>query len=33
MILSGGLGTSFAPVRVLRPEVVVVRLGGDPAAT
>jgi predicted MPP superfamily phosphohydrolase len=30
MIVSGGLGTSFAPVRVLRPpEVVVVRLGGE----
>ena len=30
MIVSGGLGTSLAPVRVLRPpEVVVVKLGGD----
>ena len=30
MIVSGGLGTSYAPVRVLRPpEVVVVKLGGD----
>src|SRR5208283_2451306 len=33
MIVSGGLGTSFAPVRVLRPpEVVMVKLGGDPMA-
>jgi len=31
LIVSGGLGTSFAPVRVLRPpEVVMVKLGGDP---
>ena len=30
MIVSGGLGTSFAPVRVLRPpEVVMVKLGGE----
>jgi uncharacterized protein len=30
MIVSGGLGTSFAPVRILRPpEVVIVKLGGD----
>jgi predicted MPP superfamily phosphohydrolase len=30
MIVSGGLGTSLAPVRILRPpEVVMVRLGGD----
>ena len=30
MIVSGGLGTSLAPVRVLRPpEVVMVKLGGD----
>jgi len=30
MIVSGGLGTSWAPVRVMRPpEVVVVRLGGE----
>jgi uncharacterized protein len=29
MIVSGGLGTSFAPVRILRPpEVVMVKLGG-----
>ena len=33
MIVSGGLGTSYAPVRVLRPpEVVMVKLGGDPTA-
>ena len=32
LIVSGGLGTSLAPVRVLRPpEVVMVELGGDPA--
>jgi len=31
LIVSGGLGTSFAPVRVMRPpEVVMVRLGGGP---
>jgi uncharacterized protein len=31
MIVSGGLGTSYVPVRVLRPpEVVMVRLGGEP---
>ena len=30
MIVSGGLGTSVAPVRILRPpEVVMVKLGGD----
>jgi len=30
MIVSGGLGTSYAPVRVLRPpEVVMVKLGGE----
>jgi uncharacterized protein len=30
MIVSGGLGTSLAPVRVLRPpEVVIVKLGGE----
>jgi uncharacterized protein len=30
MIVSGGLGTSYAPVRILRPpEVVMVKLGGD----
>ncbi len=30
MIVSGGLGTSFAPVRILRPpEVVMVKLGGE----
>jgi predicted MPP superfamily phosphohydrolase len=30
MIVSGGLGTSLVPVRILRPpEVVMVRLGGD----
>jgi predicted MPP superfamily phosphohydrolase len=30
MIVSGGLGTSYAPVRILRPpEVVMVRLGDD----
>ena len=30
LIVSGGLGASFAPVRVLRPpEVVMVKLGGD----
>jgi predicted MPP superfamily phosphohydrolase len=30
MIVSGGLGTSLAPVRILRPpEVVIVKLGGD----
>ena len=30
MIVSGGLGTSIAPVRILRPpEVVIVKLGGD----
>ena len=30
MIVSGGLGTSLAPVRILRPpEVVMVRLGGE----
>jgi uncharacterized protein len=30
LIVSGGLGTSFAPVRVLRPpEVVMVKLGGE----
>jgi uncharacterized protein len=30
MIVSGGLGTSLAPVRVFRPpEVVMVKLGGD----
>jgi predicted MPP superfamily phosphohydrolase len=30
MIVSGGLGTSLAPVRILRPpEVVMVKLGGD----
>jgi uncharacterized protein len=30
MIVSGGLGTSFAPVRILQPpEVVMVKLGGD----
>jgi uncharacterized protein len=30
MIVSGGLGTSFAPIRVLRPpEVVMVKLGGE----
>ncbi len=30
MIVSGGLGTSLAPVRVLRPpEVVMVKLGGE----
>jgi uncharacterized protein len=30
MIVSGGLGTSLAPVRVLRPpEIVMVKLGGD----
>jgi uncharacterized protein len=30
MIVSGGLGTSIAPVRFLRPpEVVMVKLGGD----
>jgi predicted MPP superfamily phosphohydrolase len=29
MIVSGGLGTSLAPVRILRPpEVVMVKLGG-----
>ena len=29
MIVSGGLGTSIAPVRILRPpEVVMVKLGG-----
>ena len=34
MIVSGGLGTSYAPVRVLRPpEVVIVKLGGDKALT
>jgi predicted MPP superfamily phosphohydrolase len=34
MIVSGGLGTSFAPVRVLRPpEVVLVKLGGDPSGS
>jgi len=33
MIVSGGLGTSYAPVRVFRPpEVVMVELGGGPAA-
>ena len=33
MIVSGGLGTSLAPVRVLRPpEVVMVKLGGEAAA-
>jgi predicted MPP superfamily phosphohydrolase len=33
MIVSGGLGTPYAPVRVLRPpEVVVVKLGGDATA-
>jgi uncharacterized protein len=32
MIVSGGLGTSFAPIRVLRPpEVVMVKLGGERA--
>jgi predicted MPP superfamily phosphohydrolase len=32
MIVSSGLGTSFAPVRILRPlEVVMVKLGGDRA--
>jgi predicted MPP superfamily phosphohydrolase len=32
LLLSGGIGTSFVPVRVMRPpEVVVVDLGGDPA--
>jgi uncharacterized protein len=31
LIVSGGLGTSYGPVRVMRtPEVVMVRLGGDP---
>ena len=30
LIVSGGLGTSYAPVRILRPpEVVMVKLGGD----
>jgi uncharacterized protein len=30
MIVSGGLGTSYAPVRVLRPpEVVMIKLGGE----
>jgi predicted MPP superfamily phosphohydrolase len=30
MIVSGGLGTSYAPVRILRPpEVVMVKLGGE----
>src|SRR5271167_4526717 len=30
MVVSGGLGTSLAPVRILRPpEVVMVKLGGD----
>ena len=30
MIVSGGLGTSLAPVRILRPpEVVMIKLGGD----
>jgi len=30
MIVSGGLGTSYAPVRILwPPEVVMVKLGGD----
>jgi uncharacterized protein len=30
MIVSGGLGTSLAPVRVLRPpEVVMVKVGGE----
>ena len=30
MIVSGGLGTSYAPIRVLRPpEVVMVKLGGE----
>ena len=30
LIVSGGLGTSYAPVRVLRPpEVVIVKLGGE----
>jgi predicted MPP superfamily phosphohydrolase len=32
LIVSGGLGTSLAPVRVLRPpEIVMIKLGGDPA--
>jgi predicted MPP superfamily phosphohydrolase len=30
LIVSGGLGTSYAPVRIMRPpEVVMVKLGGD----
>jgi predicted MPP superfamily phosphohydrolase len=34
MIVSGGLGTSLAPVRILRPpEVVMVKLGGDGSPT
>jgi predicted MPP superfamily phosphohydrolase len=34
MIVSGGLGTSLAPVRILRPpEVVMVKLGGERSAT
>jgi uncharacterized protein len=34
MIVSGGLGTSIAPVRVLRPpEVVMIKLGGERAPT
>ena len=34
MIVSGGVGTSYAPVRVFRPpEVVVVKLGGEPASS
>ena len=33
LIVSGGLGTSYAPVRVFRPpEVVLVKLGGEPAS-
>ena len=34
MIVSGGLGTSLAPIRILRPpEVVMVKLGGERSAT
>ena len=33
LVLSGGLGTSFAPVRIgCPPEVVMVKLGGAPTA-
>jgi predicted MPP superfamily phosphohydrolase len=34
IIVSGGLGCSIAPIRIgVPPEIVLVRLGGSPAAS